>query len=178
MHALAGAWNIARIAVWEVTHDAPVLVCVGDMLHSDFEQARQVWARDMPSLRRGRTVRSGEHVFYPLRDGGQGLVGFVHVAQPLVARTRRQETLGEQVMLQLALAMAVAPGDQEAGAPESERSPAWHQRRAELVVELDANGWNFAELGRRRGVTRQTIHNWARALGIVRPPWARRPRAV
>lgn len=177
MHALAGAWNIARIAVWEVTHDSPVLMCVGDMLQSDFEQARRTWAHDGPSLRRGRTVQSGEHAFHPLRDGSQVLVGFVHVAGAATARTHRQEMLGEQVMLQLALAIGATLGDTSLlDAASAGHDAAWYSRRAELIVELDANEWNFAKLGRRKGVTRQTVHNWARALEVVRPPWARRPR--
>lgn len=174
MHSLAGAWDTPRIAVWELRDDTPVLLAVGTMVQSEIHQARQAWAEKGAALRLGRHLRCGSATLIPLRDDEQRLLGFVHVLDTDGPRSPRQALLGEQVLFQLAAALA-APRPGPAGAPDAHDS-AWHTRRAELVFELDRLGWNYTKLAERKGVTRQTIHNRVRELGIVRPPGVRRPR--
>jgi hypothetical protein len=170
----AGAWETSRIAVWELRGDSPVLLAVGKMVESEFEQARQVWTQRNASLRVGRTLEIGSARFIPLRDDEPRLLGFVHVIDAGEPRTKRQAALGEQVLFQLAAALAApAPDVTHRGASSAGRDADWHARRAELIFDLDRVDWNFAELARRKGVTRQTIFNRTRALEIERPP---RPR--
>lgn len=118
--------------------------------------------------------------FYPLRDGNQELLGFVHaVREPSEAPSPRMDNVAEQVLTRLNAALATLD---VADAPVLSREAlqSWRAKRAELVSSLDHYDWNFTRLAKAHGVTRQTVRNWTLRFKIRVPEWARgrKPRTT
>ena len=180
MEALSKLWFADRIGVWEFDGDAVALACDHGLSRDDRRLAHAVWSATESRLRQAVAVEAQGAEFHPLVAVPSTMVGFVQVFRPSPRPPSNPllEGLLDRALTYLAWAVRLVHQPLVPDVvPSAVRVRGRDPRRAELSAALSRCGWDFSELARSWGLTRQTIYNWVHADGLVAPePYAERHR--
>lgn len=149
-------------AVIAVDEDRPSIFVSRGLGLDALPAVRSIWTAQRSALMAGRAV-GDRYVLVPVLEGSE-LVALLYLESP-----RELDLEGIRVFC-LSLAQAVRAARRAAPPVEVYLSSARSEdlERQRLVLVLDASEWNIAQAARVLGVTRRTVYERLRRLGLKR----------
>jgi hypothetical protein len=130
------------------------------------DRTHATWATSAAALRQGRPSWHGSWCLWPC-PAPRGLL-LVYVAGATLRVAHVRETVAGIARLLALLNGENAPGATTEFESFVRQTTVEELERKQLTLLLHESDWNIARVARARGVTRVTVYNWMRRLGIER----------
>ncbi len=138
------------------------------------DRTHSAWATSADQLREGRPHWNGPWCLWPCRT--PRALALVYLAGATLRPTQVRRTVGGIARLLALLVSEGLPSEGDEAARLTQTAVDLFLRHAtveeierrQLTMLLHDSQWNIARAARKRGVTRVTVYNWMRRLGIER----------